>query len=176
MSAPGGDGLPWYRHVWPWFIVGLMALSIGASLATVVVAYRGQDALVRDDWYDEGVSINRSLAQLERARALGIRAALHFAPPASGDRLGVDLQGDEIGGVERLVLPLSHATRAELDRSVSVERVAPGRYEGELAPPPPGRFYAILEPLAGGDAVPDWRLTRAFYAGASATVELGDGR
>lgn len=31
---------PWYRHFWPWFIVLLMAVSIAASLSTVVIAFR----------------------------------------------------------------------------------------------------------------------------------------
>lgn len=35
MSKPS----PWYRHFWPWFIVVLMVVSVGASLATVVIAY-----------------------------------------------------------------------------------------------------------------------------------------
>ena len=35
MSEPS----PWYRHFWPWFIVLLMVVSVGASLSTVVIAY-----------------------------------------------------------------------------------------------------------------------------------------
>lgn len=35
MSKPS----PWYRHFWPWFILVLMVVSVGASLATVVIAY-----------------------------------------------------------------------------------------------------------------------------------------
>ena len=30
---------PWYRHFWPWFVVGLLGVSMVASLATVVVAF-----------------------------------------------------------------------------------------------------------------------------------------
>ncbi|GEM_PF-6648413 len=30
---------PWYHHFWPWFLVVLMAISVGASLTTVVIAY-----------------------------------------------------------------------------------------------------------------------------------------
>jgi uncharacterized membrane protein YadS len=30
---------PWYRHFWPWFVVGLLGVSIAGSLATVVVAF-----------------------------------------------------------------------------------------------------------------------------------------
>ena len=30
---------PWYRHFWPWFLVGLLGISVAASLWTVTVAF-----------------------------------------------------------------------------------------------------------------------------------------
>ena len=36
-------GTAWYRHFWPWFIVGLLAISVVASLATVAIAIRYAD-------------------------------------------------------------------------------------------------------------------------------------
>ena len=30
---------PWYRHFWPWFLVGLLGISVVASLWTVNVAF-----------------------------------------------------------------------------------------------------------------------------------------
>jgi len=40
-------GTPWYLNSWPWFIVILMTVSVLASLATVVIAYRYGDVDVR---------------------------------------------------------------------------------------------------------------------------------
>jgi hypothetical protein len=40
-------GAAWYRNRWPWFIVILLAVSVGGSLATVVIAYRHRDIDVR---------------------------------------------------------------------------------------------------------------------------------
>ncbi len=31
---------PWYRHFWPWFVVGLLGVSVAGSLTTVVLAFR----------------------------------------------------------------------------------------------------------------------------------------
>ncbi len=39
-------GAPWYRHFWPWFIVGLLGVSVVASVATVVIAFRNPDPVV----------------------------------------------------------------------------------------------------------------------------------
>jgi len=32
------DTKPWYRHFWPWFIIGLLGTSVSASLYTVYLA------------------------------------------------------------------------------------------------------------------------------------------
>ena len=39
---------PWYRHSWPWFLVVLMTVSVGASLTTVVIAHGLGDLEIRD--------------------------------------------------------------------------------------------------------------------------------
>jgi len=46
-SGGAGAGTAWYRHFWPVFIAVLMAVSIAASLLTVVIAYRHADEEVR---------------------------------------------------------------------------------------------------------------------------------
>jgi hypothetical protein len=32
------DSKPWYRYFWPWFIIGLLASSVSASLYSVYLA------------------------------------------------------------------------------------------------------------------------------------------
>ena len=44
---PVEEGSAWYLNFWPWFIVGLLGVSVVASLATVVIAYRHRDVDVR---------------------------------------------------------------------------------------------------------------------------------
>lgn len=46
-GAPAPIGAPWFVQFWPVFIALLMAVSIAASLATVVIAYRHADVDVR---------------------------------------------------------------------------------------------------------------------------------
>jgi len=36
----------WYHHFWPWFIVGLLGVSVVASLATVAIAVHYGDVEV----------------------------------------------------------------------------------------------------------------------------------
>lgn len=43
----GVVGAPWFVQFWPLFILFLMVVSVGASIATVVIAYRHADEDVR---------------------------------------------------------------------------------------------------------------------------------
>jgi hypothetical protein len=43
MIARAEAGSPWYRNSWPWFIVGLLGISVIGSLATVYIAYAHRD-------------------------------------------------------------------------------------------------------------------------------------
>lgn len=55
------DEFPWYRQFWPWFLIFLPASAVIASFATLFIALNNPDPLVRDDWYEHGANINRTL-------------------------------------------------------------------------------------------------------------------
>ncbi len=176
MNRTPGDGLPWYRHSWPWLIVGLLGVSIVGSIATVFIAYAGRDPLVQEDWYDQGVAINDELARRDEARIAGIRASVRFG--TDPDRISVQLAGEGGADVARLELIFEHATNDRLDQRVELERISPGRYEGAYSPLAEGRFYVTLEPgsesgAPAGGARAGWKLSRAFRSDATNTLELG---
>jgi len=176
VSRATGDGLPWYRHGWPWFLVGLLGLSVVGSLVIVFLAFDGRDPLVREDWYADGVSINDDLARRALAMRSGIRARVRFEPER--ERIVVAMTGEGADEVEFLDLMFDHATRSDLDRRVRLQRIAPGLYEAMLPRLAMGRFYATLEPAApavapGAAPTTGWKLSRAFRTDASRTLDLG---
>jgi len=60
--APG-EGVPWYKQFWPWFIIALPASAVVASFFTLWLAISNPDQLVVDD--DEYQRLNSGLkAQL----------------------------------------------------------------------------------------------------------------
>jgi len=60
--APG-EGVPWYKQFWPWFIIALPASVVVASFFTLWLAISNPDQLVVDD--DEYQRLNSTLkAQL----------------------------------------------------------------------------------------------------------------
>ncbi len=148
---------PWYREPWPWILMSGPAIVVVAGFATLGLAIESDDGLVADDYYRQGLAINRVIARDERAAALGLVARIQFNP--AGDRVRVLLSG--LASDARPRLTLVHVTRAGEDRSASLERVAPDVYEARLAAPVGGAWSALVE-----DAARTWRLEGDWPAGA----------
>ncbi len=99
---PPEDTLPWYRQFWPWFLIMLPASVVVAGFSTLYIANRHADDLVADEYYKEGLAINRQLEKKERAAHRGIEARLLI----DGEQIQVSLTGNE--RAELLQLRLSH--------------------------------------------------------------------
>lgn len=143
------DTLPWYRQFWPWFLFGLPGLVVVAGLTTWWIAARDADALVADDYYKQGLAINRELGKQQRAAALGLSAEVSLAGSAVEVRLR---GGDE---PPALVLYLSHPLDAERDREYVLPRITPGLYRAPADLASGSRWLWQVEPSGSRDP---WRL------------------
>jgi len=148
------DTLPWYRQFWPWFLILLPGSVVVAAIATLIIAQRGADDLVVDEYYKEGLAINRRLAKLERAAALGLSAELHVA----GDGVEVLLSGP--ADHSELHLALSHPLEADNDLEIVLRRGATGAYAARLPRPVSPHWHWHLEPPAPAR----WRLAGVLDA------------
>ncbi len=145
------DTTPWYRQFWPWFLFGLPGVVVVAGLTTWWIAAHNADSVVVDDYYKEGLAINRELGKQQRAQALGLQASLSY----TGGALEILLEGDARPAA--LHLKLSHPIDARRDQSFRMAQVTPGRYRTEASLGSASRWLWQLEPLvAGTDA--EWRL------------------
>jgi len=144
---------PWHREPLVWLIVAIPALTVVAGLSTVLIAYHGSDTVVADEFRADGLAINRDPARDRAAAAAGATALV------DGDAAGlaVRLELARASPPRRLVLVLSHATRADLDRMLTLERDADGRYHATLGALPPGHWYLEIGPVDRS-----WRLTGDF--------------
>jgi hypothetical protein len=121
--------VPWFREPWPWLLMVGPALVVVAGTITAVVAFRGADALVAEDYYKQGLAINRVLERDKRASALHVKATVWYAPDTG--RIRVQLYEDGVMP-NALQLRFSHATKAEMDRSTQVHLKDGGIYEGAI--------------------------------------------
>jgi len=133
---------PWYREPWPWILMSGPAAVLVAGAATMWLAYMSADGLVAEDYYKQGLAINRVLAREDAARRLGISAEVRMAP----GNLSVALRGESH---EVVFVRLAHATRAGHDLRLRLARSAAGDYEAALPPLPPGHWHVSIEDARG---------------------------
>ena len=69
---------PWYKHLWPWIIIGILTCSVSLSLTMVTIAVNNPDNLVNDNYYEAGKGINRSLDRELLAQTLKLKASVHL--------------------------------------------------------------------------------------------------
>jgi len=162
-ALSGSDTKPWYRHFWLWFLILLPASVVVASLVTMYIAYYGADDLVVDEYYKDGLAINRQLEKIQRSTELGISAEVSF----SSDYVTAHVEGPV--NAPSLNLLLSHPLEADRDFPLSLSQIAPGIYQAPLPaavaprwhwtlslPQPDGwRLDGIVQHLDSGDAGSD---------------------
>jgi len=139
---------PWYRQLWPWLIISGPATVLVAGAITMWLAFTTADGLVADDYYKQGLAINKRIARDDAARALGISASVALR----SNRIHVELKG---AAPEALFVHMAHATRAGHDVRLRLTPVAPGAYEADLAGLPRGHWRVVIE-----DARGTWRIAR----------------
>nr|MBP6228693.1 FixH family protein [Pseudomonadales bacterium] len=119
MSSADGKIVPWYRQGWPWFLILLPATVVVACFFTLYLAIRHQDSLVRDDYYKEGLAINRDLARAQYAREHAIAGVLSF----DAATLAVELQLDNaLPTTPGLRLEILHPTDQARDQVLTLLR------------------------------------------------------
>lgn len=143
--------VPWYREPWPWLVMAGPAIVVVAGIATAVIAWRTSDGLVADDYYKQGLAINRVLEREGRARELGVQATVQFSESRERVRVILRMPGEAPAAL-RLVL--AHPTRAGEDQTIRLRASAPGVYDGAMGIPRGAVLGVRLEDEAGR-----WRVT-----------------
>lgn len=160
--------VPWYKHLWPWILIGMLAVSVFLSLTMVRIAVDNQDSLVNDNYYEAGKGINRSLDREHLAQDLQMQAQVQF-DRITGE-VAVQLQGKSTPA--QLTLNLISPTLQSQDRHVTLLPASePGRYTGRLDAPVEGRRFVELLGEQDGHA---WRLFEEEKIVPDGRIALGD--
>ena len=138
---------PWYQEPWPWILMAPPAAAVLAGIATIWIAVASADGLVAEDYYKQGLALNKVIAREEHAHALGITASVQL----SRGRIRVRLEG---AAPPALFVHLAHRTRAGLDQRLRLARAGES-YEAEMAPLAPGAWRAFIEDPQGA-----WRIVK----------------
>lgn len=79
MTTSNHSGAPWWKFPLVWMVFGLPAAVVVASFVTLYVAITRPDAVLAEDYYRQGIEINKSLADRNLLPALNGRN--HAATP-----------------------------------------------------------------------------------------------
>ncbi|SDH82759.1 FixH family protein [Pseudomonas panipatensis] len=159
---------PWYKHLWPWIIIAMLATSVTLSLLMVSIAVDHQDSLVNDNYYEAGKGINRSLDREQLGQRLQMHAKVRF------DKLTGEVEV-RLGGQSvppQLTLNLISPTLQSQDRHVTLLPAnEPGRYTGRLDSAVDGRRFVELLGEQDGHT---WRLFEEEKLVPDGEIVLGD--
>lgn len=145
LSPPPLSPPPWYKQFWPWFLITFPAIAVVAGIATIILAVKSDDGLVKDDYYKAGLAINQTLDRKQLAQDLNLNAMVHW------DKLTQTVTLQLTGKLQtlptRLTLHLAHITQADLDYTVPL-LLAPDKksYTGRLQTTIKGSWITTLEP------------------------------
>ncbi len=158
------NSLPWYREPWPWIVMAGPAIVVVAGIATAIIAVRTNDGLVADDYYRQGLDINRVLEREARARTLGVAATVQFRDDREHVRVILRSGGEP---PRALRLTVVHPTREGDDQVIALAQSSPGVYDGAMGIARAARHDLRLEDDAG-----EWRIVGTWARGES-SVSLG---
>lgn len=160
---------PWYKHLWPWIIIGILTCSVTLSLTMVSIAVNNPDNLVTDNYYEAGKGINRSLDRELLAQTLMLRATLHL-DELTGE---ADLRLSGNSQPRTLELNLISPTQPQKDRKIVLTQSSaePDRYIGQLSDKVEGRRFVEL---LGSENGQTWRLFEEEQISHDKDLALGD--
>lgn len=156
----------WYREPLVWMVVAIPLAAVLMGGVTLTLAITTFDGMVSDDYYKQGMQINRLMERDALARRHELSSLVLLGP--QGGIVEVHLAGNaSFQAPETLNLSLFHATRPGIDHEVVLRRSAAGTYLAARPELAQGRWYLQLD--ADG-----WRLKGEFEGTVDARkLQLG---
>ena len=122
---------PWYKYPLVWMMIVIPFTAVIMGVVMIWLAIDTDDGLVADDYYKQGLEINQNIDREVKAAELGLSAVVDFDNSARLIKLELE-KGLLPVYPKVLQLHLQHATRANSDIYVSLDRGIADNYIGNL--------------------------------------------
>ena len=138
------DILPWYKQAYVWLIILFPSLAVFGGIITIILAVNSEDGLVVDDYYKQGLEINRVLERDQQAQAYQLDADINIDPTL--EEIAIKLTAmDGFNFPEQLSVKFLHATRSGFDRDIKLILSEAQTYRGNLAILTAGKWYVHIQ-------------------------------
>jgi len=145
----------WYREPFVWFLIAVPLAAVIGGIITARLAVESDDGLVVDDYYKQGLEINRVIERDEAAAGLEIQANIQFSQEQNTFRLF--LSGNEkFTAPENIKVSFLHSTRSGFDEHLSLPRIDKNLYQAQLPSLEKGRWYIQIE-------TDNWRVLKTLF-------------
>lgn len=143
---------PWHREYYVWLVIFFPLLAVVAGIYTIHLAITSNDGLVVDDYYKQGLEINRTLERDKNANQFDLLVDVQLVQ--SLQEVVITLTANNnFQYPETIEARFLNATRAGLDQTVNMISTERGIYRGQLPELTTGKWYLQLEQE-------DWRLVK----------------
>jgi uncharacterized protein len=156
---------PWYSQRWPWLLMLGPALVVVAGVITGWLAYTRQDAMVVDDYYKRGKTINMDLRRDRAASVLKMSFQASYDPAAGKLEGQVSSFGRPYATPVRILMV--HSTQPGKDLALDASPDAAGRFSVALPLLEKARWSVTVE-----GPQREWRLASQWMWPAQAAVAI----
>ena len=142
--------IPWYKEYYVWLIILFPMLAVIGGIVTTILAVQSDDGLVVDDYYKQGLEINRTLERDQAALDYNLDADIQLDRKQEKVAITISSATDFVYPTN-LSVTFLHATRSGLDKEASLLLTQGNTYQGTLTTLERGKWYVHIQHG-------DWRL------------------
>jgi len=122
---------PWHKHPLVWMMIAIPLSAVFMGVIMIWLAVDTDDGLVADDYYKQGLEINRVIVRDKKAAELGLSAIIQFDNKIKVIKLVFNKGGLALFP-DTLKLRFQHATRADSDVVVIMNHGIDNQYIGNI--------------------------------------------
>lgn len=168
--GPNPDVEPWYTQAWPWGLILGPAIVVVACIYTAWFAINSADPMVVDDYYKQGMAVNRSLERDQMAARHGLHAQIKVA---AGGVIEISLRSRvDYPWPDALSLILAHPAAAERDHLIALHVTRSSTRAAAYVADAPARLDTVAYQLVLQDGGESWRLTGKANPVRQPSIEL----
>ena len=175
----GAAQRPWFRQPYVWMVIAIPLSSVIVGMVMLWLSIVSFDGMVADDYYKQGLQINRVLNRERAALAAQLSGTFRLRRADSHLLLGSAQRGYRLP--DQVQVRFSYATSAGRDVAFTMMRSAAAAHDEYVGPAltlPQGRWYVYVSANAGDGAdggrdTSAWRLSGTLSTPGNDVVLMG---